>query len=406
MLARFVGNLDSGQPDRWPVLGQGGRTSGSSDPAPLSEGFDRRNGLHPTNGVHPRSRHPFKVLGATLSLLAGALNAQAPASDPAKAGDPKLWVNYDFAPGNRVIFFADYLDDQVGNFPKQLTFKAGNMEIAELDGQRYLRITGSSVVSVPLAEVLPPKFTIEIDVINRKVLDGAAFRLQGGLAWNNTGKTSTVEWGSDGVGLSGGGGGVVGLAESYPNRARYRGKVSQLRILGDGPYLKVYLDEKRYANIPNTHFERSKGLTIQAEGRSEENPVYIGRIRVAASDKTIYDELAAKGRVATQGILFDSGSDRIKPESGPTLKEIGAILQAHPELKLSVEGHTDNVGAPAENLKLSEARATAVTAALTKDYGIDSARLQAKGLGSAKPAAVNSTAEGRQNNRRVELVKI
>ena len=355
-------------------------------------------------------RGPLR-LAVSLQLLwiVGVLPAVA--QEPAAAGgtpEPKLWVNYDFVPGNRVIYLADYLDDQVGNFPRRLTFRSGNLEVAELDGKRYLRVTGSSMLGIPLPEVLPARFTIEIDVINRKVLDGPAFRLQGGLTWNNTGKTSTVEWGVDGAGLSqwAGGGGVAPIALSETNKRRYRGKPSQLRILGDGQYIKVYLDEKRYANIPNGNFERSRGLTLQAEGRGEENPVYIGRIRVAASDKTIYDQLALTGRVATQGILFDTGSDRIKPESAPTLKEIAAMLQAHPELKLSVEGHTDNVGKPAENLTLSEARARAVTAALVSDYRADAGRLQAKGLGSSKPAGLNTTAEGRQNNRRVELVKI
>jgi OOP family OmpA-OmpF porin len=356
------------------------------------------------------SQRPMR-LAAVLQLLwitgVPAVVAQAPAAGAA-AAEPKLWVNYDFVPGNRVIYLGDYLDDQVGNFPQRLTFRTGNLEVAELDGQRYLRVTGSSMFGIPLPEILPPRFTIEIDVINRKVLDGPAFRLQGGVTWNNTGKTSTVEWGVDGAGLSqwAGGGGVAPIALSEVNKLRYRGKPSQLRILGDGQYIKVYLDEKRYANIPNSNFERSRGLTLQAEGRGEENPVYIGRIRIAASDKTIYDQLALTGRVATQGILFDTGSDRIKPESAPTLKEIAAMLQAHPELKLSVEGHTDNVGKPAENLALSEARAAAVTAALVRDYGADAGRLQAKGLGSSKPAGVNTTAEGRQNNRRVELVKI
>jgi hypothetical protein len=350
-------------------------------------------------------------LAASLQLLwiagAPAVVGQAPAAGAATA-EPKVWLNYDFVPGNRVIYLGDYLDDQVGNFPQRLTFRSGNLEVAELDGQRYLRVTGSSMFGIPLPELLPARFTIEIDVINRKVLDGPAFRLQGGLTWNNTGKTSTVEWGVDGAGLSqwAGGGGVAAIALSEVNKLRYRGKPSQLRILGDGQYIKVYLDEKRYANIPNGNFERSRGLTLQAEGRGEENPVYIGRIRIAASDKTIYDQLALTGRVATQGILFDTGSDRIKPESAPTLREIASMLQSHPELKLSVEGHTDNVGKAAENLALSEARAAAVTAALVRDYGADAGRLQAKGLGSSKPAGLNTTAEGRQNNRRVELVKI
>ncbi len=348
----------------------------------------------------------FRDVVLVLLLGIPQVAAQAPKAEPdtAPPTDPKVWVNYDFVPGNRVIFFTDYSDDQVGNFPKRLTFRSGNMEVAEVDGKRFLRVTGSSAFGIPLPEVLPAKFTIEIDVINRKVLDGAAFQLQGSVLFANDGKTSSIRWGSDGVGMAGGGA-EVSLDNNVAARSRFRGKPAQLRVLGDGDYLKAFLEERRFVNVPNARFVRSRGLNIQAEGRGEENPVYIGAIRVAASDKTIYDELSAKGRVATQGILFDIGSDRIKPESTPTLKEIAAMLQAHPELKLSIEGHTDNVGNPADNLKLSEARAAAVTAALVKNYAVDASRLQAKGFGSTKPVAPNTTVEARQNNRRVELVK-
>jgi outer membrane protein OmpA-like peptidoglycan-associated protein len=109
--------------------------------------------------------------------------------------------------------------------------------------------------------------------------------------------------------------------------------------------------------------------------------------------------------VATQGILFDTGSDHIRPESTPTLKEIGQILKDHPELKLRIEGHTDDVGDDAANLSLSEKRANAVRAYLV-GHGAEEARLQTKGLGETKPVTPNATPEGRQNNRRVELVKI
>lgn len=279
------------------------------------------------------------------------------------------------------------------------------MEVAEVDGQRFLRVTSHSVFVIPLAEVLPPKFTIEIDVINRKGLDGPAFQMQGTLLPSRDGKTSTIAWGSGGVGLAGGGSDVPYTYEEA-TRTRYRGKPAHLRVLGDGQYIKAYLGEKRYVNVPNANFSRSTGLSIDLDARGDENPLYIGRIRIAASDKTIYDEIAATGRVATQGILFDTGSDRIRPESAPTLKEIGAMLQAHAELKLSVEGHTDNAGNAADNLKLSEARAAAVKAALVADYGVAATRLGSRGLGSAAPVAPNTTPEGRQNNRRVELVKI
>ncbi len=168
----------------------------------------------------------------------------------------------------------------------------------------------------------------------------------------------------------------------------------------------MYLDERRLVNVPNANFERAKALNLVLQARSQDNPIYVGRIRVAESRTSIYDDLAAKGHVSTQGILFDTGNDQVRRESGPTLKEIATMLQQHAELRLRIEGHTDNVGDKATNLSLSERRAASVMGVLVKDYHIDGGRLESKGLGDAKPVGKNTTPEGRQNNRRVELVKI
>jgi len=75
-------------------------------------------------------------------------------------------------------------------------------------------------------------------------------------------------------------------------------------------------------------------------------------------------------------------------------------------LKVEVAGHTDNTGTADHNQTLSEGRAKAVVDALVKDYGIDAARLQAKGYGATKPVAPNDTDDGRAKNRRVELRKL
>jgi OmpA-OmpF porin, OOP family len=82
------------------------------------------------------------------------------------------------------------------------------------------------------------------------------------------------------------------------------------------------------------------------------------------------------------------------------------MLKDHADLKLAIEGHTDNVGQADANQTLSEKRAAAVRQFLIDSYGINGARLQAEGLGQTKPVASNDTPEGRQSNRRVELVKM
>jgi outer membrane protein OmpA-like peptidoglycan-associated protein len=119
----------------------------------------------------------------------------------------------------------------------------------------------------------------------------------------------------------------------------------------------------------------------------------------------LYDALTAKGRWATQGILFETGKSDLKPESRPVLKEIAATMQKYPELKILIEGHTDNVGSAASNLTLSDNRAAAVKAALVADFKIPEERMATKGLGDTKPSVPNTTPAGRAQNRRVEIVK-
>src|SRR4029079_6335480 len=110
-------------------------------------------------------------------------------------------------------------------------------------------------------------------------------------------------------------------------------------------------------------------------------------IRVAESQTDVlYDALAAKGRWVTQGILFATGKAELQPESRPVLKEIAATLKEHGDLKILIEGHTDNVGSSASNLALSDARAAAVKTALVTDFGVDGARVTTKGYGDTKPS--------------------
>jgi outer membrane protein OmpA-like peptidoglycan-associated protein len=94
----------------------------------------------------------------------------------------------------------------------------------------------------------------------------------------------------------------------------------------------------------------------------------------------------------------------IKPESMGVINSIVQLMKDHPEIKLSVEGHTDSDGDDASNQILSEKRAQAVVAELTK-MGVAAVRLTSKGWGETKPVGPNNTAEGKAANRRVEFVK-
>jgi OmpA-OmpF porin, OOP family len=122
---------------------------------------------------------------------------------------------------------------------------------------------------------------------------------------------------------------------------------------------------------------------------------------VTASD--MFDALNREGHIALY-INFDTGKSTIKPESKPIIDQIVQMMKSNPDLKISVEGHTDNVGNPKSNKTLSDDRAKSVVAAIIAQ-GIDAKRLSAAGYGQDKPIADNRTEEGKAKNRRVELVK-
>lgn len=128
-----------------------------------------------------------------------------------------------------------------------------------------------------------------------------------------------------------------------------------------------------------------------------------GEVEQEITANAILKELNETGK-AILYINFDSGKSTIKKESMPVVEQIIEMMKQATDIKISVEGHTDSDGSNESNLKLSEARAKAVVEAITKG-GIDAARLSSAGFGEEKPIADNSTADGKEKNRRVELIK-
>jgi outer membrane protein OmpA-like peptidoglycan-associated protein len=102
-------------------------------------------------------------------------------------------------------------------------------------------------------------------------------------------------------------------------------------------------------------------------------------------------------------VLFELGKYALSMDAQLKLAKLSGIIQAHPGLNLSIEGYTDNTGTPAINMKLSQERADAVRQALIKE-GLPAATISSKGLGQSDPIADNSTAAGRQLNRRVDII--
>jgi len=118
-----------------------------------------------------------------------------------------------------------------------------------------------------------------------------------------------------------------------------------------------------------------------------------------------YDSLPTGTPIALNNVLFETGSSNLLLESFPSLNEVVVYMNENPDVSIEIRGHTDNQGDSAMNLDLSRSRATSV-AYYIRDKGIDNTRLSAVGFGDTLPIADNNTEEGRQKNRRVEIVII
>ncbi len=167
--------------------------------------------------------------------------------------------------------------------------------------------------------------------------------------------------------------------------------------------LKEKLTESQ---IRFSELEKEKNTAVQTHQSLEDEM----RAALESKDVTI-SQLQGKLTVnILDRILFDSGEADLKPAGAAVLRKVATILVSHPNLKIHVIGHTDNVPIKAaarnrfpSNWELSTARATAAVRFLTENAGVDPRRLGAVGYGEFRPVADNATTEGRARNRRIAI---
>lgn len=333
-----------------------------------------------------------------------AADAPATSGGGTAAGEMALYTKYDFVPGDKVIFYDDLSREEMGEFPSRWGLNQGVFEVAAQGGRNWILCTdrGTIFPKIP-AGPLPPKYTFELEFWSK----GPGF----------PGHWFHIQW----VGAENEEIGDFGIQDMQNSNLRILNKdlasktipplaagLHTMRIMATATSIKCYIDHERVANVPAIEGFQPVGLRVLMDPWMDPpgNPMLIGTLRYAEGGKTLRQQLDEAGRIVTHGILFDSGSAQIKPESFKTLADIGQLLGGDAVLRLSIEGHTDSDGAADANLKLSQDRAGAVKAYLVDTYKVDAGRLQTQGFGATKPIDANETAEGKANNRRVELVKL
>lgn len=351
-------------------------------------------------------------------------------TDGAAAGDAaprtlKAYSKFDFVPGEQVVAVEDFMQDAIGDFPaKWNTNSAG--EVVMIDGKegRWFKLNGTGLFYPEFLGVIPDNTTVEFDLavlgeysyycrcleMHFKHDAENLFRHEPRslVSVNIHPQTAGGSEGSTAI--------AVHAADGGPLLSNDRGQ-SQFVHKGVAPFvhvalwrqknrLRLYLNEEKVWDIPRAFQNDVNYRLVFETGSCDESIPYMANLRVAVGAPDTRNKLITEGRLVTRGILFDSGSDRIKPESYGTLKDIATVLAENAAVRVRIIGHTDSDGEDAANMDLSKRRAAAVREALNKEFAIDAARMETDGKGEASPAGPNDTPQGKANNRRVEFVKL
>ena len=331
------------------------------------------------------------------------------------------YAKSDFVAGDEIIFEDLLTGEQLGEFPSKWDLMAGVVEIAKLNGENTINFVEDDSRINPLMEdpknYLPEIFTVEFDFW----VPGMGADVDYHIRFSDQQRNDLWEiilsrggWKSNDNELFN----LIEMEWGYnnPSDERVRGENENTSVSGNSwnhfalsfnkRALKIYINGIRIANIPNA--KKPQWWSIYNNtwgGFNGKGNMHIKNIRIAKGAVPLYDRMMSDGKFITYGITFDVGKATIKPESMGEINRIVQLMTENPDLKFSVEGHTDSTGNPASNQTLSEQRSQAIVAKLV-EMGIAKDRLTAVGKGQNSPIADNNTDEGRAKNRRVEFVKM
>lgn len=346
----------------------------------------------------------------------------------------KSYSKFDFVPGEKVIALEDFMQDAIGDFPAKWN-SSGTGEIVTIEGNpgHWLMLPKKGEYLPEFINSLPDNATLQFELATNPDFNYYSSELFINLAALEKPAKDFQTWGGHTSGKEGvrvslhpvnaGDTGGRTIFANFTNSEQLLHNEATMRQFHakDGrnkvfvslwkqkQRLRVYVNEEKIWDIPRafqTGINYNAVIFSTGDMNNEQDRYYVGNLRLAVGAPDTRNKLLTEGKFVTHGILFDTNSDKIKPESYGALKDIANVLTENADVKVRIVGHTDSDGDDASNLALSQKRAQAVKTELATTFGLDGSRMETDGKGESQPAEPNTSATGKANNRRVEFIKL
>lgn len=349
------------------------------------------------------------------------ISSSSKVSSSATSDSTKLvsYSKYDFVPGDKILYFEDFSQDAIGDFPALWTTNgSGEVKTVNIAPGNWLHMNTNSALYWYQKDInFPSNFILEFDLIpddnygyrglqltlygesNRQEMDDNLFPGNKGLH---------IEFGTETLGTIGFDDDTEtsDLRSSSVKGTVEKGKVNHVIIWVQNRRLRIYGKGMKVLDSPTNLIEGTKFTRLRYALLEEGTQPYITNIKITTAAPDTRSKLLTEGKLVSYGICFDVNKDVVKAESYGTLNDIAKVLKENPAVKIKIVGHTDADGADAVNLDLSKRRAASVKNELVKSFGIEASRIETDGKGETQPIAPNDTPSNKALNRRVEFIKM
>ncbi len=324
---------------------------------------------------------------------------------------------YDFVPGDQILFYDDFSQDAIGDFPALWTTNgSGEVKSVNIAPGKWFHMNGEDAVYCYTRQIdFPDNFIVEFDIIpDEKYQYGIQFTLyqenaddpkemnddlypgESGLhvdlgydRWDTKGYKETQDW----------------LTGQATKNTVVREKENHVILWVQKRRVRIYHQNAKVLDMPTNIYPNVKFNRMRFSGWDRYSAPYVSNLKITTASPDTRSKLITEGKLVTYGITFDVNKADVKPESFGTLKSIADVLKENGPVRVKIIGHTDSDGDDAKNLELSQRRAQSVKNELVSKFGIDASRIETEGAGETTPVASNDTPANKALNRRVEFVK-